>query len=83
MVDSVTSHVTRLALTASDKPSRLDITAIPGMGSSRVEWTLSTNGRDEELTQSHYSPAAAHRHVDNLLKRRQPGVPIADMYTEG
>jgi hypothetical protein len=79
----VTAHVTRLAMTRTAEPSRLDITAIEGMEYWRVEWTLSTNGRDHENAMSHYTEKAARRHVDGLLKRRPPGVEISDVYSEG
>jgi hypothetical protein len=81
-VSRVTEHVTRLALTRSDTPSRLDITAIPGRAFFRVEWTLRTNGRDKEFAQSHYNLNGARRHVESLLTRRPPDLSAEDVYTE-
>lgn len=65
------SYVTRVTLTATKTPSRLDITAVPDMVCWRVQWTLSTNGREQEFAQSHYSETAARRHANNLLNARR------------
>jgi hypothetical protein len=81
-VSSVTSHVTRLRLTKTDQASRQDITAIVGRDFWQVEWTLRTNGRDQEFGMSHATRKAAHRHVQGLLTRLAPGVVAADIYTE-
>jgi hypothetical protein len=82
MVANVSEHVTQVTLTRTSEPSPMDITARSGVEFWRVEWTLSTNGRDDQLAQSHCSSKAARRHVDNLLKRRPAGVQIADVYSE-
>lgn len=66
MVSGMASHVTRLALTTSETPSRMDITAVPGMPQWRVTWTLSSNGRDREWGMSHYTENAARRHFAGL-----------------
>jgi hypothetical protein len=81
-VASVTSYVTRLRLTRTAEAARQDITARDGMEMWRVDWTLQTNGRDQQLTMSHCTAKAARRHVDGLLTRRPPALSADDVYTE-
>ena len=40
------------------------------------------NEKPNELRQSHYTEAAARRHVDGLLRIRASGLSIDSVYTE-
>jgi hypothetical protein len=70
LTDTVTAvivkRVTRVALIRTTEPSRNDLTSYPGTELWRVEWTEMRNGKADELAQSHYSEAAARRHVEGL-----------------
>jgi len=47
-----------------------------------VEWTELRSGNLNELRQSHYTEAAARRHVEGLLRMRASGLSIDSVYTE-
>ncbi len=63
-------RVTRVTLTRTTEPTRSDHTSYPGTELWRVEWTELRNGKPNALRQSHYTEAAARRHVDGLLRMR-------------
>jgi hypothetical protein len=74
--------VTRVALTQTTEPPRHSLTSYPGTELWRVEWTEARNGKANELAQSHYTEAAARRHVDGLLSMRITGESTDSVYTE-
>jgi hypothetical protein len=78
----IVKRVTRVALTRTTEPSRNDLTSHPGTELRRVERTNVRNGKADELAQSHYTEAAARRHVDGLLAQRIAGVSIDSVYSE-
>jgi hypothetical protein len=71
----IVKRVTRVALTRTTEPTR------NGTELWRVEWTEVRNGKANELAQSHYTEAAARKHVDGLLSMRIAGVSIDSVYT--
>lgn len=79
----IVKRVTRVALTRSTAPARSDHTSSPGTDLWLVEWTELRNGTLNELRQSHYTEAAARRHVDGLRRMRASGLSIDSSYTEG
>ncbi|OBB41241.1 hypothetical protein [Mycobacterium sp. 852002-51961_SCH5331710] len=78
----IVKRLTRVALTRNTKPTPGDHTSYPGTELWRVEWTEIRNGKPDELRQSHYTEAAARRHVDGLLGMRASGLSIDSAYTE-
>ena len=48
----------------------------------RVDWTEVRNGKADHLTKTHYTAAAARRHVQGLLEMRISGLTVDSMYTE-
>jgi hypothetical protein len=78
----IVKSVTRVALTRSTEPTRSDHSSHPGTELWRVEWTELRNGKPNELRQSHYTEAAARRHVDGLLRMRATGLSIDSVDTE-
>ena len=74
--------MTRVALTRTTEPTPTDHTSYPGTELWRVEWTENHNGKTNELVQSHYTEAAARRHVNGLLAMRIDGLPSDCVYTE-
>lgn len=78
----IVKRVTQVALTRSTEPTHSDHTSYPGTELWRVEWTELRSGNPDELRQSHYTEAAARRHVDGLLRMRASGLSIDGVYTE-
>jgi hypothetical protein len=78
----IVKRVRRVVLTRTTKPSRNDHTFHPGTDLWRVEWTQERNDKPDELAQSHYTEAAARRHVEGLLAMRAAGLSIDTVYTE-
>lgn len=78
----IVRRVTQVKLTRIAKPSANDHTHHPGTELWRVDWTEVRSGKDNELAQSHYTEAAARRHVDGLLRMRASGLSIDSIYTE-
>ncbi|AGB25539.1 hypothetical protein Mycsm_05347 [Mycobacterium sp. JS623] len=48
----------------------------------RVDWTEVRNGKADHLTKTHYTEAAARRHVQGLLEMRISGLTVDSVYTE-
>jgi hypothetical protein len=78
----IVKRVTRVALTRTTEPTRHDLTSNPGTELWRVEWTEIRNRNANEPMQSHYTGAAARRHIDGLLSMRMAGMSIDSVYTE-
>lgn len=78
----IVKRVTRVALTRTTEPTRSDHTSYPDTELWQVEWTELRNGKLNELRQSHYTEAAARRHVEGLLRMRASGLSIDSVYTE-
>jgi hypothetical protein len=78
----IVKRVTRVALTRTTEPTHHGLTSFPGTDLWRVEWTEVRSGKANELVQSHYTEAAARRHVDGLLSMRATGLSIDSVYTE-
>ncbi|OBB44942.1 hypothetical protein [Mycobacterium sp. 852002-51961_SCH5331710] len=78
----IVKGVTRVALTRTTEPTRSDHTSFPGTELWRVEWTELRSGKPTELRQSHYTEAAARRHIGGLLQMRASGLSIDSVYTE-
>jgi hypothetical protein len=78
----IVKRVTRVALTRTTKPTRNDHTSYPDTELWRVEWTEMRGGKANELMQSHYTEAAARKHIDGLLSMRTAGTSMDSVYTE-
>lgn len=78
----IVKRVTRVALTRTTEPTPTDHTSYPSTELWRVEWTEVRDGKAYELAQSHYTAAAARRHIDGLLSMRIAGTSRDDVYTE-
>ena len=78
----VVKRVARVALTRTTEPTRNDLTSYPGTELWRVEWTEVRDGKANELVQSHYTEAAARKHIDGLLSMRIAGMSMDSVYTE-
>jgi hypothetical protein len=77
----IVKRVTRVALTRTTEPTPNDHTSYPGTERWRVEWTEVRSGKPDEFGMSHYTEAAARRHVDGLLRMRASGLSIDSVYT--
>ncbi|QEM47172.1 hypothetical protein [Mycolicibacterium grossiae] len=71
-----------MTLTRTIEPSETDFTALPGVEQWVVSWTVAGRREDNHLRQPHCSEKAARRHIDGLLKRRPPGMPVERVYVE-
>jgi hypothetical protein len=78
----IVKRVTRIALTQTTEPTHKDLTSYPDTKLWRVEWTESRGDKANELAQSHYTEAAARRHIDGLLAMRIAGMSVDSVYTE-
>ncbi len=63
----IVKRVTQVALTRTTEPPAAITRLTPAPFLWRVEWTELRNGKPAGLRQSHYTEAAARRHVDGLL----------------
>jgi hypothetical protein len=78
----IVKRVTRVTLTRTTEPTPGDLTAYAGTEYWRVEWTEVRGGKAVELGQSHHTEAAAHRHVEGLLRQRISGLSVDAVYSE-
>lgn len=65
-------HVTRVVATQCEPDEH-------GVERWRVDWTWTSRGRAEQLTQTHDSRAAARRHVSGLLRDTASGLARDDV----
>ena len=78
----IVKRVTRVALTRTAEPTRDDLTSYPDTELWRVEWTETRSDKANELVQSHYTEAAARKHIDGLLSMRIAGLSTDNVDTE-
>ena len=78
----IVKRVARVALTRTTEPTRNDLTSYPDTELWRVEWTEMRNDKANELRQSHYTEAAARKHIGGLLSMRIDGMSMDSVYTE-
>lgn len=78
----IVKRVTSVALRRTTEQNRIGPTFYPSTDLWQVDWSETHGRRVDELTKSHYTEAAARRHVEGLLRMRASGLSIDSVYTE-